>query len=61
MGYDDVVAPYLKSRDAKHGANGFNTIDEAPKDELLLYCGLDSLFQWRLAMKQRGEEVLSRI
>ena len=53
MGYDDIIGPYLKGRNKKDGANGFNNIDKAPKDELLLYCGKDSLFQWRLAMKQR--------
>lgn len=55
IGYDSSITSYLDGRNKKDGANGFNSIDKAPRDELLLYCGLDSLFQWRLARKQRQE------
>lgn len=53
--YSSSIAAYLKSND-KDG-NGFNklvdpAIVEAIKEELLIYCGLDSLYEYKLAMKQ---------
>lgn len=57
--YDSEVAPFLKARDAKN-ANAINRIDELIKNEsgrrkLLTYCGIDSLMEYRLAMKQMEE------
>ena len=51
--YDSHIAPYLQG-DKKNG-NSFNRIDEVPLEDLLLYCGLDSLFEYRLARKQLVE------
>lgn len=50
-GYDNDIAPYLKAKDS----NGFNTIDKAPLDDLLMYCGLDSLFTLMLHRQQQEE------
>lgn len=47
--YSSHLDQYLKSEE---GANAINRIDEAPLDELLMYNGLDSLFQYRLATIQ---------
>lgn len=49
-GYDDDITPYLKS--GEKSANAINRVFEAPAAKLLLYCGIDSLVQFRLAMKQ---------
>ena len=49
--YDEEIHPYLESIDPKN-ANSFNRIKEAPKQKLLLYCGVDSLVQYRLAIVQ---------
>jgi len=53
LGYDDSVAPFLKSK----SSNETNRIMELTKDknsfrELLLYCGIDSLLEFRLALLQ---------
>ncbi len=51
--YDDKVGPYLKSA----GSNEPNRIHEVDPKELLLYGGLDSLLEFRLAklqMKRMG-------
>ena len=53
MDYDSSVSKYLKG--IGKGANSFNRIDEAPLDDLLLYCGMDSLFERRLAKIQMKE------
>ncbi|MDR2170558.1 MAG: hypothetical protein LBP59_10485 [Planctomycetaceae bacterium] len=45
-GYDDPVKPYISSVDK------LNKLHEIPIEQLLLYNGLDSLFTWRLAIKQ---------
>lgn len=50
--YDSEVSRYLKS---KEGSNGFNTIHKAPRRDLLIYCGMDALIEFRLAMKQMEE------
>lgn len=53
--YEDTVKPYLEATEEetdKHGANAFNRINEAPLADLLLYGGIDSLVQYRLAIKQ---------
>lgn len=49
--YNDHIEPYLKS-DEK-GGYAKNRIREVEIGELMLYCGLDSLYEWKLAMKQR--------
>ncbi len=58
MGYDAHIAPYLKGSNKKDG-NTHNRIlklldKRGGKRELLTYCGLDSLFTYRLAEKQGG-------
>jgi hypothetical protein len=40
-------------KDKKLGPNDFNGIDTIPQDVLLQYCGLDSLFEHMLSVKQR--------
>jgi DNA polymerase len=53
--YDAHIAPYLKGKDPK-SANSFNRIfdfiDQYGEDELLKYCGLDSIYEYKLALKQ---------
>lgn len=56
VNYDSSISSYLKSKDSKNG-NGINRIMElvnkpGGKEELMLYCGLDSLLEYKLAMKQ---------
>lgn len=51
--YDSKIKPYLKA--AKDGGNMTNRVKEAPLDRLLLYCGLDSLLQYKVAMLQTAE------
>ncbi len=46
--YDDVISPYLKAK----GGNDKNRIDEVGDNELLKYCGMDALLEWKLAEKQ---------
>ena len=51
--YDSHIEPYLKSsEDEDNGGNSFNKIHLAPMKDLLVYCGLDSMFTYRLALKQ---------
>lgn len=57
--YSSEVAEYLKAKDSKNG-NAKNRIEELIKTEsgkrkLLTYCGLDALYERRLAMKQMRE------
>lgn len=49
--YNDKVEPYLFGR----GASWYNRIEQIPILDLLTYNGLDSLFEYRLAMKQRRD------
>lgn len=53
--YDSHIAPFLEGVDKKN-ANSMNRIfefiDRYGEKELLTYCGLDSLYQHRLAMGQ---------
>ena len=56
-GYDEDVASYLKSDD-KDG-NALNHIfdlwkDPSGREKLLTYCGMDSLFTYRLGVMQKG-------
>lgn len=54
LDYSSHISPYLKGVDEKD-ANSFNRIDEAPHRDLLLYGGMDSLLEYKLAMKQMEE------
>lgn len=51
--YDEKVAPYLRSK--TNGGNEPNRIREAPLGEVLLYCGLDSLFEYMIDVKQAAK------
>lgn len=53
MDYSSHLDPYIKGPDKK-GGNVFNNINQAPLNELLIYCGQDSLFLYRLTKKQMG-------
>jgi DNA polymerase I-like protein with 3'-5' exonuclease and polymerase domains len=51
VGYDKSVEKYIRPTEAesdKHGENGFNTLKNAPIEEVLLYNALDSLFTYKL-------------
>ena len=55
--YDSDVNPYLKPKGAKPSANAINQIDillkkPGGKKKLLTYCAYDSIYEYRLAMKQ---------
>lgn len=54
VGYDDKIKPYLKG--VEDHANSFNRIKEFIEkfgiEEVLQYCGLDSLFGYELAKEQ---------
>jgi hypothetical protein len=57
--YDSSISPYLKAKDSKNG-NAINRIMElvnkpGGKEKLMTYCGLDTLYTYRLAMKQMGK------
>lgn len=57
--YESTVSSYLKSQEGEKNANAFNRVLEVLKDpvltkELLIYCGLDSLYEYELAMLQRN-------
>lgn len=54
IGYDESIEPYIQSVEAKN-SNSLNRIREAPLDDLLIYCGLDSLFGRKLAIDQKYE------
>lgn len=51
--YDSHVKPYLESRVS--GGNEENRVRDCPLDDLLLYCGLDSLLEHKVAMLQMKE------
>jgi uracil-DNA glycosylase family 4 len=53
--YDSDINKYLKG--TREGANAFNRVEELAETErgrkkLLTYCALDSLYEYRLAMRQ---------
>jgi hypothetical protein len=57
--YDSAISMYLKGTEQKN-ANSHNRIFEllkkpGGKRKLLTYCGLDSLYEYRLALLQRKE------
>jgi hypothetical protein len=47
MGYEDVVKPYMSG-----GIGKLNRLHEVPLELLLQYCAQDSLYTWRLFVKQ---------
>ena len=49
--YDKRISKYLETTDKE----GFNKVEEVPLDELLEYCGKDSLYGFRLTLKQKQE------
>lgn len=52
LGYDESADQYLKPSNEdskKYGANALNTIFKAPRKDILHYCGLDSLFTYKLS------------
>jgi DNA polymerase I-like protein with 3'-5' exonuclease and polymerase domains len=56
--YSSEISPYLRS--GSKNSNNTNRIEELIKTEtgkqkLLMYCGLDSLWEFRLAIKQMKE------
>jgi uracil-DNA glycosylase family 4 len=56
--YSSEIAPYLGS-DKDAGSNAFNKIEkllEKPggKEKLMKYCALDSIYEFRLSMKQKS-------
>lgn len=53
MDYSSHLDYLLKSVDGK--ANGFNRIYQIPKRDLLIYNGIDSMLEFRLAIKQMAE------
>ena len=54
--YASWISPYLEAKDKKNG-NAVNHIDELVATEegrrkLLTYCGMDAIFEYKLAMLQ---------
>lgn len=47
--YDDHISPYLKSGESSE-AN--KVLEEITFEDLLLYCGMDSLLEYKVAMQQ---------
>lgn len=53
--YEVGVSPYLKAPGKKPSIHDFNRIKEADLQEVLLYCGMDALFTYRLYRDQKKE------
>lgn len=51
--YNQWASPYFGT--GAEGANGLNTIEKAPLKDVLSYCGLDSLLEFKVAVEQRKE------
>jgi len=51
-GYEEAVVKYIKTEDEADSSNGKNRLEKLDKDILLLYNGLDSLLEYRLAELQ---------
>jgi uracil-DNA glycosylase family 4 len=49
--YDDHVKPYLESR--QPGGYSKNRVTQVDMRDLMLYCGLDSLLEWKVAHIQK--------
>lgn len=52
MNYEYLIKPFLES---DGGGNSFNTVFKAPRTELQIYNGIDSLVQYRLVLRQLKE------
>ncbi|MGH2611596.1 MAG: hypothetical protein ACRDFB_00940, partial [Rhabdochlamydiaceae bacterium] len=50
--YNDHIEPFLKPKKMIHGANTINQINEISLQQLLLYCGMDSLLEFLVCKKQ---------
>lgn len=50
--WDQKVSAYMKS---KGGSNGRNRLHECRIEDLLLYCGIDSLVEWHVWKKQKQQ------
>lgn len=50
--YDDYIRPYL---DGGGGGNDPNRVLQADRESLLLYCGLDALLEYKLAVLQKEQ------
>jgi len=48
LDYSSHIEPFLRAP----GSNDLNCVEEAPRRDLLLYNGVDSMVTYRLAMKQ---------
>lgn len=53
--YNEEVEQFLKPKDKSRGSNSTNQISEISLSQLLLYCGLDSLLEYLVAMKQMSQ------
>lgn len=56
--YSSNISPYLKPTDAnkkKYGDNAINQIHAAPPQQTMLYCGMDCLNTYQLAIEQCRE------
>lgn len=51
LDYSSHLDKFIKSNDNK----GFNNIEDAPIEEVMKYCGLDSILEFKLALKQMEE------
>lgn len=51
--YDDHIKPFLQSR--KRGGYEENRIKDCDLQDLLLYCAMDSLLEWKVAKQQKKE------
>jgi len=64
VNYNETVSPWLQAVDGKN-ANSLNRLQEffatkKGREETLKYCSLDSIYEYRLALKQQKQiEVLS--
>lgn len=64
VNYNETVSPWLQAVDSKN-ANSLNRLQEffatkQGREETLKYCALDSIYEYRLALKQQKEiEILS--
>jgi len=60
VGYDKIMSPVLDAshNKSKHGSNGFNKLvkfverSKGDRKKVLTYCGLDSYYQFNLALRQ---------
>lgn len=58
IGYDDKADKFIRSSEkdnAIYGSNAFNTIKDAPLDDILLYNALDSLFTYKIYEQHKRE------